>query len=246
MKKPAIIAHRGSSAQAPENTLPAFQLAMRQNADGIELDVHLTSDGIPVVIHDERIDRTGNGQGRIADQTLETLKTYDFGIWKDSEFHGTRIPTLAEVLTLLDGWRGSLNIELKTDVIQYPGIEEAVLKLVVDAGRLDWTHISSFHHESLAECRRLNKDIELAALYDHHAVPDLPNLRRMGVTAIHPDVRDATSWHVRRWHREGFRVRPYTVDPKLALLWQALCGVDAIITNRPLESAAFLGRFFKD
>jgi len=245
MKRPAVIAHRGASAAAPENTLPAFQLAMRQGADGIELDVHLTADGIPVVIHDETIDRTGTGTGRVADMRLDQLRKYDFGVWKDPSFAGTRIPTLSDVLMLLDGWQGSLNIELKTDVVRYPGIEAAVLKLVADADRQSRTHISSFHHESLAVCRRLNTGIELAALLDHHQIPDLPALKRMGVTAIHPDVRDATGAHVRRWHREGFLVRSYTVDPKPLVLWQALCGSDAVITNRPLESALFLGHFFR-
>lgn len=245
MKRPAIMAHRGASSQAPENTIPAFLMAMDQKADGIELDVHLTKDGIPVVIHDETTDRTGTGRGRIMDRTLAELEQDDFGVKCNARFAGTRISSLKSILMLLGSWHGYLNIELKTDVFTYPGIEEVVLKLVGAAGMGSRVIISSFRHASLDLCRKINPDIEMAALFSHGQVPDLSALKARGITAIHPDVRSVTPGAVRRWHRAGFKVRPYTVDSKPLLLWQAMCGVDAVFTNKPLESAAFLAAVCK-
>lgn len=240
MNRPMIMAHRGASAHAPENTMPAFRMAMDQGADGMELDVHLTQDGVAVVIHDETSDRTGTRQGRIMDRTLDDLEQDDFGMKRGIRFAGTRIPTLKAVLHLLDGWSGCLNIELKTDVFEYPGIEETVLSLVAAAGARDRVVISSFHHASLARCRAADPDIELAALLPHGREPDLTALRAMGVNAIHPDARDIRPVRVKQWHLAGFKVRPYTADSRLLLLWLAFCGVDAVFTNKPRESAAFL------
>jgi glycerophosphoryl diester phosphodiesterase len=240
MDMPVIMAHRGASAHSPENTLPAFRLAIEQGAGGIELDVHLTSDGIPVVIHDETTGRTGTHRNRIAALTLAELQRDDFGIWRGMKFAGTRIPALEDVLKLTSGWRGFLNIELKTDVTEYPGMEESVLKLVSAAKKKDRVIISSFNHKSLARCRAIDPDIELAALIPFRQNPDLRALQAMGATAIHPDVRAISPFSVRRWHQAGFRVRPYTVDKKPLLFWVAFCGVDAVFTNKPKESAAFL------
>ena len=235
-----IMAHRGASAHAPENTVPAFRMAMDQGVDGLELDVHLTRDGVAVVIHDETTDRTGTRQGRIIDQTLADLEQDDFGVKCGIRFSGTRIPTLQAVLHLLDRWSGCLNIELKTNVLEYPGIEETVLKLVAASGAKDRVIISSFHQATLARCRAADPDIELAVLLPRGREPDLAALRALGAGAIHPDARDIRPARVKQLHRAGFKVRPYTVDSRLFLLWLAFCGVDAVITNKPLESAAFL------
>ena len=117
-----IFAHRGASAYAPENTLPAFELAERQGADGIELDVQLTKDGEVAVIHDEKIDRTGTGEGFVRDFTLAELKSLSFHNQME-EYRGVKIPTLREVLELVKPGNMAVNIELKTGIFWYPGIE---------------------------------------------------------------------------------------------------------------------------
>lgn len=115
----AIWAHRGASAHAPENTLPAFELAVEQGADGVELDVHLTADGHLVVTHDETIDRCSDGTGAIASLTLEQLRAFDFSAgWEG--FAGTRIPTLREVYELLHPTDLTINVELKNTFAPYP------------------------------------------------------------------------------------------------------------------------------
>ena len=127
-----IFAHRCSKCNRPENTLAAFQDALRGKADGIELDVHLTKDDQLVVIHDEKVNRTTSGKGRVRDLRLAELKQLDAGSWFDRQFKGEAIPTLKEVLKLLnnENFTGFLNIELKTDIINYPGIEEKVVELI--------------------------------------------------------------------------------------------------------------------
>ena len=126
-----IFAHRGSKGTHPENTLASFKEAVRVGSDGIELDVHLTKDGHLVVIHDETVDRTTNGTGEIRSLTLAEIKELDAGSWFHNKYAGEKIPTLEEVLLLLTelGFNGQLNIELKTDVIQYKGLVEKCLAL---------------------------------------------------------------------------------------------------------------------
>lgn len=127
MNNPCV-AHRGYSSLAPENTMAAFELAMEQaQVQWIELDVQLSRDGYPVVIHDYRLERTTNGKGFVKDMTLHELKQLDAGSWKSKKYAGERIPTLAEVLERIRG-RVKLNIELKTTGDMYPHMPAAVLR----------------------------------------------------------------------------------------------------------------------
>src|SRR5919199_4292991 len=123
--KPLVLGHRGASALAPENTIAAFLLARQLDADGVELDVQLSRDRIPVIIHDDTVDRTTDGHGRVRRLTILELKQFDAGAWKGDRFRGERIPTLAEVFDALADWigkvalprrarRGIINVELKT------------------------------------------------------------------------------------------------------------------------------------
>ncbi|MFI3177565.1 MAG: glycerophosphodiester phosphodiesterase family protein [Eubacteriales bacterium] len=126
-----IWAHRGASGYAPENTLEAFELAIAQGADGIELDVQLTKDGIVVVAHDETIDRVSNGSGRIVDHTFAQLRSYVFHKTKPDykPNHGFHIPTLEEVYELVQDTELIINVELKTGIVRYEGIEEKVVAI---------------------------------------------------------------------------------------------------------------------
>src|SRR5882672_9051969 len=112
LRRPLRVAHRGASARAPENTLAAFAEAVRLGANAIELDVHLTADGVPVVIHDGTVDRTTNGRGDVGRMTLKDLRRLDAGAWFSSRFRGERIPTLEEALEWARG-RCGLNLEIK-------------------------------------------------------------------------------------------------------------------------------------
>lgn len=231
---PIIIAHRGASAYAPENTLPAFEKALRLGAEGIELDVQMTSDGYLVVIHDETIDRTSIGTGRIVDMTFEQLRQFDYGKWFGEAFTGQPIPLLQEVLTLIKDWDGLLNIEIKNNEVPYPGIEEAVLKLLRHNGFTERVIISSFNHEGIRRVRSLAPKIRTALLYPFSFLR-IPFMQApdFGVQNVHPYYLNVTPRMLRFCHQHDLRVIPYTVDKPAALRRLIHMGVDGIITNSP-------------
>jgi glycerophosphoryl diester phosphodiesterase len=142
-----MYAHRGASALHPENTLRAFRHALAIGVDGIELDVHATADGIPVVIHDRDIGRTTDGDGYVDQIALARLETFDAG-------QGERVPTLAEVLVLV-GDAAHLDIEIKGS-----GVEQAVLDVLAQHPTVRWA-ISSFAWDTLRTLRRLDPVAEL-------------------------------------------------------------------------------------
>lgn len=141
-----IYAHRGASAESAENTLPAFERAMELGAYGIELDVHLSADGVPVVIHDETVDRTTNGSGAVAGLTVADLRQLDAG--------GAPVPTLAEVLDLI-GDRLHVDIEVKAGAAA-----DAVLEETRQRPRLRYA-MSSFDHDVLRYARKSSAEVEL-------------------------------------------------------------------------------------
>ena len=122
MNKPLNIAHRGASTIAPENTIAAFRKALEVGAGGLEFDVHFSKDGVPVIIHDEKLERTTNCHGLVQDLNLAELQALDAGSWFSTEFAGVSIPTLDQVLDEYHSSDLVLNIELKNDIISYPGI----------------------------------------------------------------------------------------------------------------------------
>lgn len=164
MKQSKVFAHRGASQYAPENTLEAFRLAMEQGAEGIELDVHLSADGELVVIHDETLERTTNGTGLVKEHTLAQLQALRADNHME-EFEAAHIPTLRQVLELVRPGDMQVNIELKTGILWYEGIEEKTLELVKELGMQDRVVYSSFNHYSIEEVRRLDPTAETAYLF---------------------------------------------------------------------------------
>jgi len=244
MMNVSIYAHRGASAQCPENTISAFRKAIEEGADGIELDVHLTKDGIPVVIHDESIDRTSTGSGNVYEMTYAEISKFDFGIKSHRFFINEKIPTLQDVLVLIQPWHGSLNIELKNDQVDYQELEEKVILLIKQLDLQDRIIFSSFNHNSLKKCKKICPDIACCALLERYEKPDLQDLLSCGITALHPDLRDINKKQVKKWHQAGFLIRPYTANHLLLILWLIYCGVDAVITNYPARGMK-LSRCFR-
>ena len=163
-----IFAHRGSKGTHPENTLASFREAVLVGSDGIELDVHLTKDGQLVVVHDETVDRTTNGTGEIRNLTLAEIKAMDAGSWFKNDFAGEKIPTLDEVLHLLKelNFNGQLNIELKTDIIQYEGLVEKCLALQVTESWPFAIVYSSFNPYTLVELKKMKPNQEIGLLFE--------------------------------------------------------------------------------
>ncbi len=228
-----IFAHRGVSAHYPENTIAAFKAASKLPVTGIELDVHLTADGELVVIHDETIDRTSNGSGYVKDYTLQELRTFDFGLWFSTEFEGEGLPTLGEILELFIGTNHRINIEIKTDVFPYDGIEALVIKEVAAYQMTERVIISSFNHESIQIVSQIAPYIEKAALFAEILVDFNGYASRIPANAIHVSLPTAFRKSVGKALQEGAIVRVYTVNNiEYAYQLQQL-GIQAIFTDDP-------------
>jgi glycerophosphoryl diester phosphodiesterase len=228
-----IQAHRGASSYCPENTLEAFSKAVEYGADCIELDVHLSKDGEIVVAHDAQLDRVSNGTGYINDHTLEELKSLDFS----KLFPGTvcRIPTLAEVFSLIKPSALTVNIELKTTERLYPGLVDKLTALADEFTMGERILYSSFNHYSLREIKQLNPKAKIGLLYELGMVDPWVYANYVGADAIHPHyyVIAALPETVKHCHENGIKVNVWTVDDPEAIKLMLKNGVDGIITNKP-------------
>ena len=233
MKPPVIIAHRGASTFAPENTMSAFKKAIEQGAGGIELDVQLSVDGNLVVIHDEKLDRTSNGKGLVRDKTLKELQSLDFGSWFSKDFQNERIPILDEVMQLFSSWNGMLNIEIKNGPIFYPGIENKVADTIRRYRMADRTIVSSFNHYSLVEIKRIDPGIKTGVLYMEGLYEPWTYAKHVGAEAIHPLFYNIVPEIMKGCKSNGIIVNPFTVDQPDYIKMIAMAGVDGIITNVP-------------
>ncbi|MBZ4687413.1 MAG: hypothetical protein JG764_1046 [Clostridiales bacterium] len=230
-----IIGHRGIPSRAPENTLEGFELALKLGVDGLELDVQLTKDGVPVVIHDEQVNRTSNSHGYVKDYTYQELRLLDFGCSFSSEFKGLKIPALEEVLQLLHDYDTYLNLELKSGIIRYEGIEEKVIELVEKYDYVEKTVISSFNHYSLLKCKEISSKIRTGTLYFAGLVEPWIYAKRIDSEFIHPYYYNINLDIVQGAHENGVGVFPFVVnDVRLAKKFQEM-NVDGIFTDNPVE-----------
>ncbi len=233
MNKPIIYAHRGASAYAPENTRAAFRMALEMQTGGIETDVHLSKDGRVVVCHDEQINRVSNGSGFIKDMTLKELKSLDFGSWFGREYEGERILTLEELLEMLQGWNGILNIELKQGPILYDGLEAETIDILREFNQLDTTIISSFNHYSLMNVKKLEPRLKIGLLYAAGLVEPWKYAKYIGAEAIHPLFYSVVPSVIQGCKDNGIHVNAWTVDQPEHIQALAISEVDGIITNVP-------------
>ncbi len=235
-----IIAHRGNSSEAPENTLAAFASAAGLPADGVELDVHLSADGVPVVIHDARLERTTNGRGEVSALRAEALEALRAGLWFDPPFPEEGVPRLESVLALLAGSALEVHLELKSGEQPYAGLAGKVAEAVTRQGLDGRVVLSSFDHAGLAAAAREAPHLPRAALVSARLAEPWHYLRRHGFEALHADYRAVDAALVEGCHEAGLAVRVYTVDDADTALRLAAMGVDGIMTNVPrrLLSAA--------
>lgn len=235
-----VWAHRGASGYAPENTIPAFELALEQGADAFELDVQLTRDDHVVVIHDETLERTTTGAGWVADHSLDDLRTLDASAGRD-EYAGVRIPTLAEVFELVRDTPTRLNIELKNSRMAYMGLEERVLELVASWGMADRVILSTFNHYSLRRLVALGATQPLGALYSEPLWKPWAYASRLGATALHPSMAATRRKIVDKSHEHGLAVHVWTVNEPDDVTRMIRLGVDAVITNYPNLARSLVG-----
>ena len=225
--------HRGASGYVPENTLPAFMKAFEMGADGIELDVQLTKDGEMVVIHDETVDRVSDGKGFVKDYTLRELKRLD--VSRVMPDYGTvRIPTLSEVLEELRPKNIEINIELKTGLIFYPGLEQKVIDLVSDLQMIDRIWCSSFNHETVCRIKKICPQMRCGFLITDIMMDVADYTKRYGMDALHPaEYHLQDPLFIERAKAQKLKLHVWTVNQEECMRSFALQGVDALITNYP-------------
>ena len=241
MIKTKVWAHRGASGYAPENTLESFKMAMDMKADGVELDVQLTKDNELVVIHDETIDRTSNKTGFVKDYTLAELKSFNFNNGNE-KYEYAQIPTLKEVFQLLKPSNMVINIELKTGVFFYEGIEEKVLKLVKEMDMEDRVIYSSFNHYSVMKIKKLNAKAEAGLLYQDGLIDVVDYAKRLKVEALHPWTCNVQYNNLIENCREAnIKLHIWTVNDEEEMKYLCENNVDAIITNYPDKAIRIRG-----
>lgn len=237
MRTTKVWAHRGASGYRPENTMEAFELAIKQGADGIELDVHTTADGKVVVIHDETLDRVTNTSGVIWEKTLAELKSLNICAEKYGE--GFRIPTLSEVLDLMRKTDMMINIELKNSIYRYDGMEEKVMEMVKEMQMEDQIIYSTFNHYSLVKLKELNPNVKTGALISDGLVDAVPYIKKLGVDAIHPAIYHLLYPHfVEDVKKAGLDLHVWTADEPMHIHMIKDIGAQAVITDFPDRAIA--------
>ena len=239
-----VMAHRGYSGAYPENTMLAFRKAAEYGTDGIELDVHATRDGVLIVHHDERVDRTTDGTGRICDLSFEEIRRFNAAkLWAD-RYAPEKVPSFEEYCEWAAGEALFTNIEIKTDNTYYPDIERKVWDVVVRYGLESKVLFSSFNHFSLTRMRQIVPDgVELGALVEHESgVKVYPGAycKAARFQCYHPPVAALDDEKVADCKKHGIRINVWTVNDMAGL--EKLCDwdVDGIITNYPRVAKAFL------
>lgn len=228
-----IFAHRGYSFEYPENTMLAFKKCLEKGAKAIELDIHKTKDGKIVVMHDEDIERTLKGKGLIKDYTLEELRKFNCKNIKFRDNDLCKIPILEEVINLIEDKDIFLNIEAKTDVIDYK-LEKDTLDIINKYNVRDKVLISSFNHECIKRFKEIQKDIKYANLYGDKSInsKDLTNkIKDLELYSINIDVELATKELVQNAHNNNIKVFVYTVNSIEVAKKLMEYGVDGIFTD---------------
>lgn len=230
--RPLIGGHRGNPAEQPENTIRSFSSAIAAGCDLIECDVHLSSDGRLMVIHDHTLDRTTNGKGLVRDRSAAELRKLDAG-------KGERIPYLQEVVELALGKVG-LVIEIKQIPIQYPGLEDKLVAMLRQLGAVSECAVVSFHHPSVRGLRDMEPRLQLGILEGARPIDPARMLREAGADVFSPHWGATDPQLVRDVHAAGGAVAVWTVDDDAGVAWTKFCMPDSVFTNRPVEVGAAL------
>jgi len=232
---PPLVAHRGASARAPENTLAAFREAARCGCRWVEFDVKLSRDGVPFVIHDDRLERTTDGRGRVRDLDADALARLDAGSWFDPRFSGERIPTLAETLALLLELDLSANIEIKP----CEGREEETAEVVAAEVHRLWPAdrplplFSSFSRTALETARRVAPEIPRGLLREAPGADWAAEMQALGCLTLHLDHKQLAPGHLRRLAQAGVPVLLYTVNDPARARALLEAGAAAVFTDVP-------------
>lgn len=250
---PLIVAHRGASAAAPENTLAAFQKAIEAGADGIEFDVRLAKDGAPVVFHDSDLQRMAKRKERVSSFTSAELRNIDVGAWfnsvhskqADANFSGETIPTLAELLEFLRGYQGRVYVELKGENDELSALVEATAKLLKQSELLPNIILKSFKLPAVAQARKILPEIRTAALFAPKIVSIMRKKSRLierakevGADELSLHYSLATQKMVAAAKEQNMPVTIWTADQPAWIKRALERGIYAVITNNPARLIA--------
>jgi len=234
MKKTLNIAHRGFSGKYPENTMRAFDEAVKAGCDGIETDLHMTKDGILVICHDETINRTTDGSGNIAEYNYNELSKFDAGIKYGQEFQGEKIPSLDEFLAYVKDRDLLINLELKNNVIDYERMEERVIKKIYEYKLNTRVILSSFNHYSMIKAKKIDSKIKTGLLYSESIYNVHKYAKKLKADALHPFYQYVFDENiVKKIHDMGISINAWTVDSEIHMKKLINLGIDGIITNYP-------------
>ena len=226
-------AHRGFSGNYPENTMLSFQKALEAGCEGMEFDVHLTKDGQLVIVHDERIDRTSDRQGFVKDLTYQELSQADFSYQWKGQVPFQRIPTLREYFELVRDRDILNNIELKTGVFEYTGIEQAVYDLIKEYHLEDRVIISSFNHHSVMRMKAIDPAIPCGFLAETWILDAGTYVESHGIEAYHPAFYMLTNSETADMKAHGRQINTWTVNEPAYIRHMIRLQVDGIISNYP-------------
>lgn len=239
-----IIAHRGASNIAPENTMPAFELAYQLGTEGIEIDVHLTKDHIPVLIHDERVERTTNGIGYVKDFTFRQLKQLDAGSWFTSQYAETPIVSLEEFLNWAQFKSFNLHIELKNNKIDYKYLEEIVFKMVTHFQVSDRTTLSTFNPHSIQRMASFKDHVNIALLTSRRHKDLCTYVTTLGAHALHIKYRLLNEQLVNNCKQKNIPLRVFTVNKAAHVMRCFQYGCDGIFTDDPDKAIQYREIFY--
>ena len=238
MHLPLVIAHRGDSSAAPENTLPAFTGALASGADGVELDVRLTRDGQLIVLHDRLLDRTSNGTGLVSHTALEGVRSLDVGSWFGPAFKGETAPTLDEVFDLLPK-DYLINVEMKVILSGMRLIAQRVAEIISRHRRWSSTLVASFNPVALYHLRLLDPRISRGYIWSkHHPFPISSRWFSPLVQAHWYDPANDTyntKLHV-KFRNRGHRVLAWDLDFQCDMEAMAAASLDGVVTDRVSET----------
>jgi len=224
------VAHRGASQEAPENTLAAFRRALDAKIPAVECDVQRTRDGRLVVIHDQTVDRTTDGRGRVADLTFEELRRLDAGGWFGPAFAGERVPPLDDVLDLVRG-RALVLLEIKNGPVFYEGIEAQVADALRRYEMAGSTLVMSFDHPAVRTMRGAAPEVATAIVYSARLVDAIGAAQAAHADALCPSWGLLTAEVVAEAHEAGLGVFPWTIDEETAMRRCLAWGVDGVTSN---------------
>ncbi|WP_275287173.1 glycerophosphodiester phosphodiesterase family protein [Halomonas elongata] len=238
---PRLIAHRGLSARAPENTLAAVRAAHEAGCRWVELDVQLLGDGTPVIWHDRDVGRCSNGRGRLADLDLALAGRLDAGSWFDATFAGEPMATLERMLTLIDERELGLNLELKVNRGRDPlALVERALPLLLEALPAERLIVSSFDVTALAHARRQapSERLPLGALFERVPRDWAARCDAIDAYSVHVDWRRLRASRARDIVQAGHALLCYTANDPTAFAPRWDWGVHGVISDDPTRFAA--------